>query len=64
MRHGLTVGDLGTAIHTYPTLGMGLQQAALAWRAGSRPARLVRSVLRPIFDWQRRRAAMRAPGDE
>ena len=64
MRHGLTVGDLGAAIHTYPTLGMGLQQVALAWRAGSRPARLARRVLRPIFGWQRRRAATRVPGDE
>ncbi len=64
MRHGLTVGDLSGAIHAYPTLGMGLQQAALAWRAGSRPARLARRVLRPIYGWQRRRAAARAPRDE
>ena len=56
MRHGLTVGDLGSAIHAYPTLGMGVQQAALAWRVGSRPARLARRVLRPLFRWQRRRA--------
>lgn len=56
MRHGLKLGDLGTAIHAYPTLGMGLQQAALTWRIGSRPARLVRRALRPLFRWQRRRA--------
>jgi len=56
MRHGLTVGDLGAAIHAYPTLGMGLQQAALAWRAASRPARIARHVLSPVFRWQRGRA--------
>lgn len=56
MRHGLTVGDLGAAIHVYPTFGMGLQQAALAWRAGSGAAWLARRVLRPVFRWQRRRA--------
>ncbi|MDP9375182.1 MAG: FAD-dependent oxidoreductase, partial [Chloroflexota bacterium] len=56
MRHELSVGDLGAAIHAYPTLGMGLQQAALAWRVGARPARLARRVLRPLFRWQRRRA--------
>ena len=66
MRHGLTVGDLGAAIHVYPTLGMGLQQAALAWRAGSGGARLARRVLRPVFRWQRRRAQRpgRAGGGE
>ena len=56
LRHGLTVGDIGTAIHVYPTLGMGLQQAALAWRVGARQARLARRVLRPLFRWRRRRA--------
>jgi pyruvate/2-oxoglutarate dehydrogenase complex dihydrolipoamide dehydrogenase (E3) component len=53
MRHGLTVGDLGAASHAYPTLGMGLQQAALAWRVASRPARIARHVLSPVFRWQR-----------
>ncbi len=56
MRHGLTVGDLGSVIHAYPTLGMGLQQAALAWRVASRPARIARHVLSPVFRWRRRRA--------
>ncbi len=57
MKHGLGLADLAGAIHVYPTLAFGLQQAALAWRAGSPSARLARRVLRPLFGWQRRRAA-------
>lgn len=63
MRHGLTLGDLGTASHVYPTLGLGVQQAALTWRAGSGGARRARRVLRPVFRWQRRRAARAAAGE-
>lgn len=63
LRHGLTLGDLGTASHAYPTLGLGVQQAALAWRAGSGGTRLARRVLRPVFRWQRRRAAAAVAGE-
>ncbi len=55
MKHGLDLGDLAGAIHVYPTLGMGLQQAALGWRATSPAAGRARRFLRPFFRWQRRR---------
>jgi pyruvate/2-oxoglutarate dehydrogenase complex dihydrolipoamide dehydrogenase (E3) component len=57
MKQGLRLGDLASTIHVYPTLGMGIQQAALAWRARSPAARRLRAVLRPLFRWQRRRVA-------
>jgi pyruvate/2-oxoglutarate dehydrogenase complex dihydrolipoamide dehydrogenase (E3) component len=63
LRHGLSLGDLGAASHVYPTLGLGVQQAALVWRAGSGGARLARLLLRPLFRWQRRRATRAAAGE-
>ena len=57
MRQRLGLTHLSAASHVYPTLGMGLRQAALAWRAGSRPLRWTRALLRPLFRWQRRRLA-------
>ncbi len=65
MKHRLSLTQFSAASHVYPTLGMGLQQAALAWRAESRLARGGRVFLRPIFRWQRRRLAreLAAHGD-
>lgn len=65
MKHRLSLAQFSAASHAYPTLGMGLQQAALAWRAESRLARGGRVFLRPIFRWQRRRLAreLAAHGD-
>jgi pyruvate/2-oxoglutarate dehydrogenase complex dihydrolipoamide dehydrogenase (E3) component len=54
MKQGVTLGDLASTIRVYPTLGMGLQQAALTWRARSPAARRLRAILRPLFRWQRK----------
>lgn len=60
MKQHLSLSQFSEASHVYPTLGMGLQQAALAWRAQSRLARNGRRILRPLFAWQRRRAKHQA----
>ena len=57
MQQRLTRSQFSAASHVYPTLGRGLQQAALAWRAESRLARIGRAFLRPLFHWQRWRLA-------
>ena len=56
MQQRLSLSQFSAASHAYPTLGMGLQQAALAWRARSALARHGRRLLKLIFAWQRRRA--------
>jgi pyruvate/2-oxoglutarate dehydrogenase complex dihydrolipoamide dehydrogenase (E3) component len=52
----LSLSAFSDASHVYPTLGLGLQQAALNWRADSPLARWGRPVLRAFFGLRRRLA--------
>jgi pyruvate/2-oxoglutarate dehydrogenase complex dihydrolipoamide dehydrogenase (E3) component len=52
----LSLSAFSDASHVYPTLGLGLQQAALNWRADSPLARGGRPFLRAFFRLRRRMA--------
>lgn len=53
MKAGLSLSEFSGASHVYPTLGLGLQQAALNWRAASPLARGARPFLRAYFSSRR-----------